>query len=341
MTAELQDRIRATRTVAPDALRERVRAIAAQEAPAAEPSFLARFSPRRFTLVALPVAAALAVVTAGTIGLVRSGEGTTLESQATVAYDAAGKAGATRESAPAVGAPPSAVQPDPARPQRFEGSLMLRVDDVEALSDATKRAMRIARSLGGFVAAVSYDVPEGDRGSATLVLRVPIGRVQAALTQLSALGTILAQHVSLEDLQQQLDELNARVANLEGEIAATEEELRNPGLTARERAQLRSRLVSLRSELEALTGAREQTTQQARLATLNVSLTTEDVAGAPVPQSRLERMLDEAGSILLWELAAVVYALVVVGPLAVVAGAVWLTLRTRRRREEGRLLDES
>ena len=43
----------------------------------------------------------------------------------------------------------------------------------------------------------------------------------------------------------------------------------------------------------------------------------------PVP-SRLDRALDQAGEILAWEASAVLYALVVLGPLALLALAAWL-----------------
>jgi hypothetical protein len=294
-----------------------------------------RLDVRRLALVAAPAAAALAIAGAGAIGIVRSAERPATGVETTVGADAAApEADRSLKS----GAPPP-VRADPTRPQRVEASLTLRVEDVEALSDAARRAGAIARDLGGFVAAVSYDAG-GERGSATLTLRVPVARVQAALARLSALGTILAQQTSLEDVQARLDELDERAAALRGDLAAAEEELRRPGLAARERAELRARIAALGRELRALEAARAQTNDEARLATLTVSLTTEEGAGAPARGGRLGRLLDEAGAILLWELAALINALAVVGPLAVVAGGAWLGLRARRRREETHLLAE-
>lgn len=329
--SELAGKIRAAKPAAPAALRERVREVAAR-APEPAPRRFA-FPLRRVTLVGVPVAAALAVGTAGVIGLVRSGERP--QPQAAPWGAAEATVGALQPERP----PAFGVPVNPARPQRFEGSLTVRVEDTEALSDATKRAMRLAESLGGYVAAVDLGTANEERGTATITVRVPIERVQTALLRLSSLGTILAQRVSLQDLQQQLDELNRRIAFLRGDIADLERKLAGRGLTPRERAQLEARLEQRREELERLTGAKAQTRDEARLATLVVTLTTEERIGEPEPAGRVERTLDEAVDILAWEAAAGVYGLVAAGPALLVAAAAWLALRTRRRHEEKRLLD--
>src|SRR5205823_1249819 len=44
----------------------------------------------------------------------------------------------------------------PARLQRYQATLRLRVENVDSLSTATKRAQRVARSLGGYVGQVQY-----------------------------------------------------------------------------------------------------------------------------------------------------------------------------------------
>ena len=51
-------------------------------------------------------------------------------------------------------------------------------------------------------------------GTARLVVRVPIGRVQTAILRFSELGTILDQHVSVRDVQPRLDRRFARIAEL-------------------------------------------------------------------------------------------------------------------------------
>ena len=57
------------------------------------------------------------------------------------------------------------------RAQRYSASLTLAVEDTDALSEATQRALAIARDLGGYVVAVRYAT--GDEGASSVTLRVP------------------------------------------------------------------------------------------------------------------------------------------------------------------------
>src|SRR5919201_1641712 len=68
----------------------------------------------------------------------------------------------------------------PGRLTEVHASLRLRVRSVDALSKATARAMRITRSLGGFVQSVEYGTPSGGNGDAYLTLRIPVARGQKA-----------------------------------------------------------------------------------------------------------------------------------------------------------------
>ena len=58
----------------------------------------------------------------------------------------------------------------------------------------------------------------------------------------------------------------------------------------------------------------------------------------PVAPSRFDDAVDRAVEILAVEAMVVLYALVVLGPLALVAVAVWLGRRGLRRRQDERLL---
>ncbi|HWG56646.1 MAG TPA: DUF4349 domain-containing protein [Gaiellaceae bacterium] len=332
--------LRAAKPAAGEGLRERVREIAAQE-PAREP-FLRRFGLRRFVLVAAPVTAVVAIATAGVIGLSQEGtpvpgrgEGSAPQAarESAPAQDSAGGGADAMEAAPPSGG--AALPPTQGRLQRYDAQLTLRVDDVEELSAATQRAMRIARSLGGVVASVSYDSGTSEIGSAQLTLRVPIARVQQAVVQLSGLGTILGQRYGIEDLQPAADDLARQIEETQVRVAELQTQLRQTNLTDTERAVLRSRLAEARRQLADLRSALEGTRAEARLATIQLSLTTEAILESPpAEKGALDRVVD----ILRWEGLALLYALVVAGPFLVVGLAVWLALRARRRREEARLL---
>lgn len=340
----LQQEIRAARPAAPAELRERVRLVVAEE-PARRPSFVQRLSPRRFLLVAAPATLVVAVAAAGVIGLTRPG------SPDEVAVSGAGEPGVAQpesdsagslESGRAFTTPPAsgadAIAPDPGRLQRIDAELSLRVEDVEELSSATQEAMRIARSLGGHVASVSYDATPGGAGSAQLALRVPTARVQNAIVQLSALGTILGQRFGIQDLQGTVDELARQITEAEQRVLQLQRQLDAPNLTDDERASLRIQLDEARRVLAELRRQRDGTRAEGRFATISLGLTTEEVTSTPgTEDGALDRIVD----ILRWEGLAVLFALVVVGPFLLLGLLVWLTLRLRRRRAETRLLAEN
>jgi hypothetical protein len=339
----LQRELRSARPAAPETLRRRVRELAVEE-PAPEPVWR-RLSLRRFVLVAAPAAAAVALLVAALGALPRPGTGD--DEMAAVGGEAATKSldRQAREGAPAQAedsamAPPGAgaLAPTPGRLQRYDAQLQLRVDGVDELSSATQQAMRIARSLGGTVASVAYDAPSAGIGSASLTLRVPVERVQQAVVQLSGLGTILGQRYGIEDLQPAADDLAKQIEATQARVAQLQESLRNPNRTPAERAVLQARLAEARRQLTDLRAALSGTRSEARLATIQLGLTTEEISAAPpAEKGALDRVVD----ILRWEAVALLYVLVVAGPFVLVALGVWLALRLRRRRQETRLLAQA
>ena len=348
----LLNEIRAARPVAPAELRERIRLVAVSE-PQREPlpaRLRGSLDLRRFLLVATPATLVVAVVAAGVLGLTRPDERTDAVGGGVVG-STVGDAGAAeeqqsfdsaRESAPAQqGAGQQgagdAIAPSPGRLQRFDAQLDLRVDGLDELSAATQSAMRIARSLGGHVQSATYDAPSEGIGSAQLTLRVPVARVQSALVQLSALGTIVGQRFGIEDLQGTADDLAAQIAETQREIARLSRQLANPDLPAEERVVLQAQRAEARRRLADLRAALGGTREEARLATIQLGLTTEQLAAAPAEEGAIDRIVD----ILRWEGLIALYVLVVVGPLVLLAVVVWLALRLRRRRGETRLLEQN
>lgn len=338
MSEPLLNEIRSTRPAAPESLRERVRELAAQE-PAREP-FLARWQWRNLLVVA-PATLVVAVFAAGVIGLTR--DGVTGDEQSASSRGATGVA--TLESAapertklaPAGAADSAVVPPVSGQLQRYEAELRLRVDDVEALSTATKRAQRIALQHGGTVASLQYDAPAEGIGAAQITLRIPTARVQSAMAQLSQLGTILGQRYEIEDLQVQADTLQSQLEATQRQIAQLVARLASTTLPAEDRVVLQSRLTNAREQLAGLREAIRSTNTEARNATIFLSLTTEEIAADAQSTSRL----DDVKDVLAWEGIALLYALVVAGPFLVLGVLLWLALRMRRRREEARLLDRT
>src|SRR6266566_4022900 len=164
LSPELATELRAARPSASSELRERVVAIAARQEPR-RPRRFTLLPLRRVALIAAPVAVAVAVGGALVHGLVHSGKSAEKAAPAvrTVAGESAG-------AAPLVQSPPLGVSKDRAltekqpfskavpsttsRLQQYGAFMRLQVKDLDALSDTTKRAMRFARLVGGYVAYV-------------------------------------------------------------------------------------------------------------------------------------------------------------------------------------------
>jgi hypothetical protein len=342
MSETLLNEIRATKPSAPQDLRERVRAVAAQEP--ARASFLSRFEWRRLVLVA-PAALVVAVVAGSLIGLTRDDalKGDTIVLRGFPTTSTLESYGAQREAQKGLAAPPATadsaapVPPVSGQLQRYEAELRLRVDDVDALSTATKRAQRIALQHGGSVASLQYDAPAEGVGAAQITLRVPTARVQSAMAQLSQLGTIVGQRYGIDDLQVQADALQTQVEQTQRQIAQLVARLASTTLSADDRVVLQSRLSNARQKLAGLREGLRATNAEARTATIFLTLTTEEIEPAAVGGSRL----DDVKDVLAWEAIALLYVLVVAGPFVLLGILVWLSLRLRRRQVETRLLEQN
>ena len=332
--------LRSARPAAPAALRARVRDIAAGEPTRAVVPRL-RFPSRRSVLVVLPAAAAIALASAGVLGLARSDTSTealrqkeTLESD-TAATDHGGTPGAL---ATVPNAPTASTALGP-RAQRVSATLTVEVSDSDEVSAAAQDALDLTRTLGGFV--VSSSVSTGTAGSASLTVRVPVARVQDVIVGFSGLGRIVSQQVNVEDLQETLDALEKREATVRTQIARIRARLATESLDPQTEAVLRARLQTLRNELVGLRTGIATTNAEARMATIQLSIGTPGTFGGVAPPSRIDRTIDEALNVLAWEGIIALGLLIVVAPFAVVGLAVWLGRGLYRRHEEDRLLAAS
>jgi hypothetical protein len=197
------------------------------------------------------------------------------------------------------------------RLQQQQVSMRLRVDD---LSRATQRAVRQTRNLGGYVAAANYSTGE-TTGDSRLDLRVPAQNVQTAIARFTELGTILAQRISVADLQAGLDRLDARIA--------------------------KARRAGDKRVLKRLERNRVALVREGTYAKVSLQLTTSKPAAKSEEPGRFDRFWGDAGDILGKEAIAVLFALVITGPFALLAALALFAERARRRRANHRLLEET
>ena len=242
--------------------------------------------------------------------------------------------------------PASVVPPAPSAPDALDfprmlvrnASLQIVVDDVDGVS---RRAQALAVSLGGYVAQAEHQRPEGVP-SASLVLRIPVARLDEALVALRAMGVrVEHEQLGVEDVTEQVVDLDARLRTLR----ATEVELRALLSESARRGQkldgvmaVYRELTEIRTRIEQLQGRREALEKMAALSTISLQITPV-ASGLPVagtgwrPAETFRKSLRAlvAGLRVVADFA--IFLAVVLVPLAaLVAVPLILTIRVLRRR---------
>ena len=334
---------------APESLRDRVRVL-----PEPQPRFawtLPRLDVRRFFLVAAPAVVALAVGAAALHGVLAGGSNGQQVAVVTGTehlrrlpphqQDGGGVLSAGAQIAPQYSLAPkaTALAPSSSRLNKYQAWLSVRVAD-DRLSKVTTRAMQIARGYGGYVASVDMNTP-GKRGTSLLVLRVPVTKVEDAVLRLGKLGDVTASRFHIQDLQRQANVLQRQILALQTTIAKLEQKLSSTSLSPTDRLRLQYQLDEAKRTLARKTKTRATTVREGTLATVSLTFSTRQPAAAvPHKQGRLERTARDAGAFLVRELAWLVYALIVLAPIALLAAAAVFAVRTGRRRSEARLLGQ-
>ena len=327
--------LRAHAPVAPDSLRERVLAL--------EPG---RRSPvRRFTLVAVGAAAVAAVGVALVHGIVSSGKQPVAQPTLPVAAGEGGgiaspplsttlapkRAAGTFDQAASAKAQGQVVTGSSGRLQHTDASLELQVGNDKDLANATTRATHVATSLGGYAQSVHY----ASHGTSIIDLRIPAENVQAAISRLTALGTLVSQKISITDLQQRLKTQSDEIGQLRRRIAALQTALKDASLPDAQRVLLQIKLAESKRALSQRLHARQGTVTAGTMAHVALRIgTKKSIVTPPHKRGRIGRMLHSAVGFLALEAIVVLFALIVASPIALVAFLIWFW----RRRSVDRLL---
>ena len=333
--------LRAYAPHAPESLRERVFALEPKPRRLSLP-------PRRLALVALPAALGIAVSVAVVHGIIGSSSSkptaernlvagvTVQQAQKDLASppawrSASGKPGSVNLRAVPVPKSFAPTTGSSTRLQHTDASIQLSVKNTDDLAQATTRATRVATSLGGYAKSVNYR----SQGTSVLDLRIPTQNVKAALTRLAGLGTLVSQELSVTDLEQQLKNESAQIAQLHRRIAALRTAVNDPSLPAAQKVLLRIRLAESKRALSQRLHAQKGTISAGTTSTVSLVIATKKgIAPVPHPRGRIGRMVHSAVGFLALEGIILLYALIVISPLAIVAALLWFW----RRRSVDRLL---
>ncbi len=317
--------IRAAEVEAPSELRERVRLIAAT----APPERRSLFSRRRLLTVLVPVVAAVAVAVVVTRPANHPAavvQPFTRDLAPTVTTQRAEKAASIPSAQNGSTAHLAPIAPSTTRAQKYSASLTLRVPNATAVSNATKHAVAIVSGLGGYVVSAHVDAVSKN-ASSELVLKVPKTNVRTAIARLSALGTITAEQVDIQDLQAGIATTDRTMQRLQRQLTSLRAQPVTPAITRQ--------IAALTVRIQRLQRTEAATLRAARYATVSLQLATP----APVPPKHHGHgPLHGLDVAFRWIGIGAVYGLALGVPALVLIGLGWLGVRTIRRRRENALL---
>jgi hypothetical protein len=216
-------------------------------------------------------------------------------------------------------------------------TLTTTVGDVQGLSD---RAIRVADTLGGYVATSSVDTT-GSRATATLTLKVPSAKLDDALSQLSKLGHVSSRSQETQDLTDQREVLEAAVRD----ARADREGLRNrlaKATTDKQRDRLRAQLNSASRRVTRTQRQVAELNNTVAYATVELTIRGKRASGAAAAQGDRWTPGDavkDAGRVLEVVAGVLVIVLAILLPLGILAVLAVLGNRVIRRRRRDRALE--
>ena len=257
------------------------------------------------------------------------------------AFEGAPEASSLRGDASAAGGANAAVTP--VEPQIITtADVGLQVDDITA---ATAQLTIFAQNHDGYVASQSV----GSGGGMTeplatdvrvdygyISLRIPETDIDAAITDLADLGTVVSQSVNRTDVTAQSVDLQARVDSLSTSVARLQDLMKASGSVA-DLVAAESALAERQAELESLQQQLASLQDQVAMSTLSVNLSLKSTSVAADPAGFGDGFwsgwngLIAAGNALLIALGFAVPWLVVIGLILLIVLPIIRAVQNRRR----------
>jgi hypothetical protein len=256
---------------------------------------------------------------------------------AVLAQSAPGLAGAAPErsviaagpAGPAVLFPRSSLAPD----------MLIRTAQASIEVDSLERALAQVRTLaarvGGEIANTTLQTGRGELHSASLEMRIPADRFDAALDGLGAIGKLEAVNVRAEDVGEEFTDVSARIENARRLEARVIDLLATRTGKLKDVLEVEHELARVREEIERYEGRVRYLRAHAALSTLTISVHEPVPIVGPVGTSVLGEAFAQAWRNFVALVALCVRSLGVVVPLSVVASLAWLGLRRRLHVQRG------
>ena len=166
---------------------------------------------------------------------------------------------------------------DTKRSEIITGSMTVTAEEP---IDAAAAAIRLVEAAGGRIdGRQEYAPVDGDRGSATLVLRIPSTKVDATVDKLKELGKVEEIVISATDVTAQVQDIEARIRALQASVDRLTA-LLSTATDVKVLIEIESSLSQRQGELESMLTQQRSIGDSVSMATLTLTLIS--VADAPV-----------------------------------------------------------
>lgn len=208
--------------------------------------------------------------------------------------------------------------------------------EVDSLEPALAHVRALAAEHGGYVANADIATGKNQLRNATLELKIPAARFDAALTGLSPIGKLESVSIEAEDVGEQFVDVTARMEN------ARRLERRLIDLLATRTGKLKDvldverELARVREEIERYDGRIRYLRAHTALSTLSVSVHEPVPIVVTAGRSPIGEAFRQAWRNFVALLAIAVQSLGIVIPLGALAFVVWIVAKRVRRVETQR-----
>jgi hypothetical protein len=203
-------------------------------------------------------------------------------------------------------------------------------------ADAADEASRIVESAGGRVdSRTEHAATDGNKGSASLTVRIPSAKLTATIEQLNKLGTVEDVAISSDDVTGQSQDLNARISALRTSVDRLLA-LMSKATSTQDLITIESALSDRQGNLESLEAQQRQLKDQVDLSSVTLNLNSVAKPRTHTPDNFLDGLATGWNSIVAF-FAGVLVVVGVLLPWIVIAGViafgVLAVLRARRKRQ--------
>ncbi|MGV8881625.1 MAG: DUF4349 domain-containing protein [Rhodoglobus sp.] len=207
--------------------------------------------------------------------------------------------------------------------------------------DAASEAVKITEGSGGRVdGRTEYAPVDGDKGSATLTLRLPADSLTQILDKLKELGTVQEVSLNAADVTMQTQDLDARISALSASVDRLLT-LLSSAVDTDTLIQLETAISDRQGELESLESQRRYFADQVALSTVTLNLQSVSTAPVQEPDTFLDGLLAGWNSFIAF-FAGLIVVIGVLLPwlvfLGIVLGIVLFVLKRRKSRHPEQLV---